>query len=388
MANYKRLLEKPARSFFLFGPRGCGKSTWLRQSFPNALTINLLDEKRYQALLADVGLFAKILGNVPPGGMVVVDEIQRLPHLLNEVHRLIEERGLRFALSGSSARRLKAKGVNLLAGRAIRKELFPLVRQELGHDFDLDKILRFGSLPLLWNAGGEREVMEAYVETYLKSEIQMEAIVRNLPAFARFLPVAALFHGQVLSVSSLARDASVHRPTVSGYLDILVDTLLAYLVPPFEARLRVKEKKHPKVFWIDPGIVRAVKRQFGEIAHEERGLLFEGWIATTLLSYKQYRGLFDEWYYWSPTQSDALEVDFLLVRGNECIAIEAKSTTRYRTEYAKGLQIIAAELKRPKPVRTIVVYCGDERLKDSRNIEVLPYGDFLDLLESGTLWPS
>jgi predicted AAA+ superfamily ATPase len=221
--TYARLLQPPEQSFFLFGMRDAGKSTWARHMFAQAFSYDLLDEGLYQSYLRDPRLFGRELLRVPEGRWVVVDEIQRLPSLLNEVHRFIEK-GLYFVLLGSSARKLKQAGTNLLAGRALKRVMLPLLPQELGSDFDLTEVLRFGSLPIIWQSTAKQESLEAYVQLYLKEEIQAEALVRNLPGFARFLPIAALFHGQVLNVTGLARDAGVARTTVIGYLDILADT--------------------------------------------------------------------------------------------------------------------------------------------------------------------
>ena len=193
--TYNRLTEQPGQSFFLFGMRGVGKNTWARVAFPDAVYVDLLDERLYQDLLGDPSLFEQSIGHLKPDGWVVVDEVQRLPSLLNEVHRLIETRRLRFALLGSSARKLKSAGVNLLAGRALRKTMFPLTASELGQAFDLNKVLRHGSIPLVWTSATPRDVLEAYVQLYLREEIRAEALVRNLPGFVRFLPVAALLNG-------------------------------------------------------------------------------------------------------------------------------------------------------------------------------------------------
>lgn len=383
--DYKRVLARPDRSFFLFGPRGVGKSTWLKQNFEDSLWINLLDEALFQSYLRDVSLFAQRLAALDPGSWVVVDEVQRMPELLNEVHRHIESRGLKFALSGSSARKLRRAGVNLLAGRAVRRELHPLLPEELGKDFSLERVLETGSLALIWNQGSDREGLEAYVQTYLKEEIQAEALVRNLSGFARFLPVAALFHGQVLNAASLARDAGIARTTVLGYLEILEDTLLGFRLAPYEGKLRVKEKRHPKLYWVDAGIARAARQRFGAVAEEERGVLFEGFIATVLRAYKSYRQLFDEWNYWAPTQSDALEVDFLLWRQDRCVAIEVKATPRFRPEHCKGLRALAASMTPGTLVRSIVVYTGDARLRTDDGIDVLPLREFLDAVETNTL---
>ena len=382
----RRLLQPPRGSFFVFGPRGSGKSTWLRRHFASATYVDLLDERLFHSYLTDPGLFGARLEALPPGSRVVVDEIQRLPALLNEVHRFIEGRRLQFALSGSSARKLRKAGTNLLAGRAVRKALFPLLPEELGAQFDLGSVLRHGSLALVWARGGDRETLEAYVQTYLREEIQAEALVRNLAGFARFLPVAALFHGQVLNAASLARDAGVSRTTVLGYLEILEDTLLAHRLLAYEGRLRVKEKRHPKLYWIDPGIARAARRRFGRVLDEERGALFEGWVATVLQAYRSYRGLFDDWNYWAPTEAHALEVDFLLWRDEACVAIEAKASARLRPEATKGLRAFAGSYTGKRRPRLIVVYLGTERLRTPEGIDVLPVRAFLDAVERGELF--
>lgn len=382
--GYPRLLAPPRSSFFLFGPRGVGKSTWTREQFRGAHRIDLLDEALFHGLLADPSQFASELRALPERSWVVVDEIQRLPSLLNEVHRHIEERGLRFALLGSSARKLKAAGTNLLAGRALRKQMFPLAPQELGADFDLETVLRYGSLPLVWRAADRRATLGAYVQTYLREEIRAESIVRNLPGFARFLPVAALFHGQVVNVAGIARDAGTARTTVEGYLEILEDTLLASRLPAYEARLRVRERKHPKLFWIDPGIVRAVKKQLDPPVAEERGHLFEGWILTLLRCYAEVRELFDDIYYWAPAQARLLEVDFLLQRGRELLAIEVKTAARLQPAQLAGLTAIG-ELH--GVVRRIVVYGGSRRLRTAGGIDIWPLESLLTALKAGKLWP-
>ena len=179
--SYMRLLKAPEQSFFLFGMRGVGKSTWSRQVFPDAHRFDLLDEGLFQSYLRDARLFGRELLRLPADQTVVVDEVQRLPALLNEVHRFIESHGMRFVLLGSSARKLKQAGTNLLAGRALRRVMFPLLPQELGADFDLSEVLRFGSLPVIWRSSAKEASLEAYVQLYLKQEIQAEALVRNLP---------------------------------------------------------------------------------------------------------------------------------------------------------------------------------------------------------------
>src|SRR2546423_14305528 len=219
--QYQRVLAPPTGSFFHYGGRGVGKSTWARETFPDAHIIDLLDESRYQALLANPALLGLELRTLPAQRVVVLDEVQRVPSLLNEVHRAIEGTHRRFVLLGSSARRLKTADTNLLAGRAALRMMYPLAPAELGADFDLVRVLRFGSIPVVWQANDPRAPLEAYVQLYVREAIRIEALVRNLPAFLRFLPVAALFHGQVINIAGLARDSATARTTVAGYLGIL-----------------------------------------------------------------------------------------------------------------------------------------------------------------------
>jgi predicted AAA+ superfamily ATPase len=382
--EYPRILTPPKGSFFLFGPRGSGKSSWLRRAFPRAHTVNLLDEALYQSYLANVGLFAAELRALRPGALVVVDEVQRLPQLLNEVHRFMEERHLRFALCGSSARKLKQSGTNLLAGRAVRRSMHPFLPEELGDDFDLEVVLRWGCLPVVWSAADRRGALEAYVQMYLREEIQAEALVRNLPGFARFLPIAALFHGQALNAAGLARDAAVARTTALGYLGVLEDTLVAFTLPAFEAKLRVKERTHPKLYWCDPGLVRALKRQYGPPAAEERGALLEGWVAQLLRAHRDYRGLFDDWFYWAPSEGQRTEVDFLLRRGREMVAIEVKAGATFAESDARGLRAITG-LK--GLIRRILVYGGARRLRSKDGIDVLSLSAFVEEVEQGRVFP-
>jgi predicted AAA+ superfamily ATPase len=382
--RYRRLLIPPKGSFFLFGVRGAGKSAWAREQFPGAHVVDLLDESRYQALLADPGLLALELRGLPAHRVVVLDEVQRVPALLNEVHRAIESTRRRFVLLGSSARRFKTAATNLLAGRAALCTLYPLVPAELGQDFDLQRVLRFGSLSLVWQAVDPRATLEAYVQLYVREEIRAEALVRNLPAFLRFLPVAALFHGQVINIAGLARDAATARTTVEGYLGILQDTLLATLLPAFEPRLRVRERRHPKLYWVDPGIVRAAKRQLGPVGAEERGPLLEGWILTVLRAHHERSALFDEVSYWAPLQARQTEVDFLLRRGREHLALEVKAQPRFASTQLSGLRAIA---DLPRLTRRVLIYLGERRLRTADGIEVWPLDFFLEKLASGRLWP-
>lgn len=380
----QRIHELPSQSFFLFGLRGVGKSTWIRQVLPEAHRFDLLDESLYQSLLAEPGLFAAELRPLSRGSWVVVDEVQRLPGLLNEVHRFIEERSLRFALLGSSARKLRAAGVNLLAGRALWREMFPLTPEELGSDFDLDRTLQIGSLPLVLASDRADETLRTYVQLYLREEVKGEALVRNLPGFARFLPVAALAHGQLVNVSSIAREAGVARTTVQGYLEILEDTLLVQRLPAYQARLRVRERRHPKLYWVDAGVVRAVKRARGAVALEEVGPLLEGWVHTLLRTYMATRDLGDELAYWAPAEARSTEVDFLLRRDRSLVALEVKAARHYRADLSRGLRAIQ-DLEGVR--RRILIYRGDRSLRTEEGIDVWPVARFVEALQHGDIWP-
>jgi predicted AAA+ superfamily ATPase len=308
--------------------------------------------------------------------------VQRLPGLLNDVHRFIEERQLRFALLGSSARKLRAAGVNLLAGRALWREMFPLTPEEVG-GLDLEQALRIGALPLVLGAPEPQETLRAYVQLYLREEIKGEALVRNLPGFARFLPVAALCHGQTINISGLARDAGVARTTVEGYIQILEDTLLVRRLPAHTARLRVRERKHPKLYWVDAGIARAAKTAGGPLVPEERGALLEGYIHTLLVTYMAERELAQRIGYWSPGGSRDTEVDFLLTRSTEHCALEVKSATRVQPKHLVGLRAIAPL---PGLTRRVLVHLGERPGRTEDGIDLWPIETLLEALKADRLW--
>ncbi len=260
--------------------------------------------------------------------------------------------------------------------------MHPFVPEELGTRFDLDEVLRHGLLPIVWDSTAKEETLAAYAQFYLKEEIQAEALVRNLPGFARFLPLAALFHGQTVNVTKIAREAGVARTTVGGYLDILEETLLCFRLPAYEAKLRVRERKMPKWYWCDPGIVRVMKRSSGSLAPEERGALFEGMVAQLVRAYKDYRGICDDIYYWAPSGRSVTEVDFLLLRGADLIAVEAKSGSTFTDTWCKGLRAVA-QLK--GLTRRIIVYPRGPVLRTKDGIDVFPFQHFSDLLAGNSL---
>ena len=383
LAMYTRRLALPARSFLLFGPRGTGKTTWLRAGLPQARWYNLLLERELLRLMREPGLFRREVEALPAGSWIVVDEVQRLPSLLNEVHDALASspRRWRFALTGSSARRLRRDDVNLLAGRAITRRMLPLTVAELGSESRPDDLLRFGSLPLVRTerASASRiDLLEAYVETYLAQEIRAEALVRNLAAFVRFLEVAALVNGQVTSVASLARDAAVARPTVQGYFEVLTDTLIGTWLPAWRPRAKVKEVSHPKFYLFDTGVTRALAGRLREpLDGSERGALLETFVFHELRAQIAYSGCGGEMaYYRTPSGS---EVDFIWTRGGNAVGIEVKASARWRPEHGRAL----ADLHRAKVVRACFgVYLGEHALRDGP-IAVLPLHEFLRELAAG-----
>lgn len=378
MSTYSRVFSAPTQSFFLLGARGTGKSTFLKEQFEDATFIDLLSEKRYQRYLSNPGDFFDELSMLPPGSWVVVDEVQRLPQLLNEVHRLIENQKLQFVLSGSSARKLRRAGVNLLAGRALKCHMYPLLPTELGKDFDLKRVLQYGSIAIVWSAKNPTNTLEAYVETYVKEEIQAEGLVRNLPSFSRFLPIASLLHGQIINIASVARDAGISRAYVDDYITLLEDTLLGFRLPAFEAGLRVKERSKPKFYWIDPGLVQSINKRLDWNEQPRLGHLFEGWIVQTVRACVDYGGLADSLSYWSSSQSKRTEVDLLVHQGKDIIAIEIKYSPKVNRQDLAGLH--AFSLKNVR--RKIVVHTGDTS-KQMEGIDILNVHDFIDTLQKG-----
>jgi len=238
-------------------------------------------------------------------------------------------------------------------------------------------------MPIVWDSVSKQETLSAYVQLYLKEEIQAEALVRNLSGFARFLPIAALLHGQNVNVTNIAREAGVARTTVTGYLDILEETLLCFRLPAYEAKLRARERKLPKWYWRDPGIVRTMKRASGPMAPEEKGALFEGLVAQLLRAFRDYRGICEEIVYRAPSDRTTPEVDFILIRGSELIAVEAKSGETFKDAWCKGLRTIEP-LEGLK--RRIVVYLRGPALKTREGIEVMSLGQFAAQLATDSLW--
>ncbi len=381
---YTRRYSLPDHSFFLFGPRGTGKTTWLREVLPEALWFDLLRTHLLLALTRQPESFRQAVEARPRGSWVVVDEVQRLPGLLNEVHALIAETGrkYRFALSGSSARKLKRLDVNLLAGRAINRQFFPLTGAELDYDFDLDRILRFGLLPQIHEEPEHAlDILDAYVSNYIREEIQQEALVRSLESFARFLEVATLMNGQVVNVAGIARDSAVARPTVQGYFGVLVDTLIGFWLPAWQRQAKVKEVASPKFYLFDPGVVRALSGRLREpLEGLERGFLLETWVLHEMRAAMAFHGTGGELQYWrTPSGS---EVDFVWTRGARAVGIEVKASARWRPEFGGALKGL---LEARVLGAGIGVYTGEVELKDGP-LRVLPIRQFFRALAQGDVF--
>ncbi len=252
----RRFFNLPDNSCFIFGPRGTGKSTWIKQNLKEAMVINLLDEVTYLKFLANPGYIKEIVaGNKGNHKVFVVDEIQKIPQILDSIHYLIEnDKSLRFILTRSSYRKLKRAGVNLLGGRAILKKMHPFMAAELGAAFDLESALKIGMVPLIDGAKNPAETLASYIALYLKEEVQTEGLVRNIGDFARFLEIISFSHGSVLNTSNVARESSVSRKITENYISILEDLLLGYLLPVFTKKAKRELISHSKFYYFDAGI--------------------------------------------------------------------------------------------------------------------------------------
>ena len=364
-----RLLPTPDRSIMLLGPRGTGKSTWIRSRFPEARCYDLLDAGESIRLNRNPDTLFDELSTLESGAWVVIDEVQKAPALLDQAHRLMETRGINFVLSGSSARKLRRGGVNLLAGRAITTELFPLVSNELGSDFDVARTLRFGGLPIATTQPDPEEYLRSYAETYLDQEIRAEALTRNFAGFARFLEVAARQNGQTTNVSAIARDAGVARTTVQHHFDVLVDTLIGYWLPPWKLKPANKQVSHSKFYLFDCGVTRALAGRLPYfVGDEERGTLLETLVLNEVRAYLAYSGLRYPLHFWR--DHNGAEVDILTETTNGFVAIEIKATTRWERRFNRGLRKVRDQLD-PDKTRCFGVYLGErEALVD--DVRILP----------------
>lgn len=363
------------RSLFLFGPRQTGKSTLIRQQLADARRIDLLESDTYLTLQRAPQRLREWCTET--GELVVIDEIQKLPQLLDEVHLLIERKKQRFLLTGSSARKLRAGGVNLLGGRARSQQFHPLSIHELGERFDLSRALNHGLLPAVYLGDEPDQDLAAYVGTYLREEVANEALTRNVPAFARFLEIAALCNAEQINYSKIASDAQVARTTVQEYFQILRDTLLGWDVPVWQRTKKRKAVATPKFWFFDWGVVRHL-RGTGRVKapSPEFGHAFEAWIGHELKTWCDYRGNGAELCFWRSRTGH--EVDFVV---GDQVAVEVKATTNVTERHVAGL----AALREEGLLKRYVVVCQETRRRTADGIEILPWRAFADELWDGRL---
>lgn len=368
---YKLVNQK---SFFLFGPRATGKTSIIQHQLKDAHIINLLRSEIFIRLSASPWELETIIDALPSHTVIVIDEIQKIPLLLDEVHRLIEEKHIKFLLTGSSARKLKHNHVNLLAGRAWEAHLFPLIRQEIP-DFDLDRYLNYGGLPTVYLSRYPKEELIAYVNTYLKEEIQAEAIVRKIHSFSKFLQTSALTSGQMLNYHSLSNDVGIPTSTIREYYQILQDTLVGFLLPAFTKTIKRKAISTAKFYFFDIG----VRNQLAGIQTIDKnsnlyGEAFEHFMAMELRAYIHYHRKHLPLSYWASERGK--EVDFII---GDQIAIEIKTTHTVHDKHLKGLKMFAEE----NICTEYFLISFDKINRRVDNIHIMYWEDFLDQLWSG-----
>ncbi|MCP5491879.1 MAG: ATP-binding protein [Chlamydiales bacterium] len=377
--QYERWLEKRKQlksSYFLFGPRGTGKTHWIQNLHPKALYIDLLNSQTYRRLLNNPSSLRELI----PAGFddwIILDEVQRVPELLNEVHSLIESKSYKFCMTGSSARKLRAKGTNLLAGRAVVRKMHPLIAQELGKDFSLTHALKYGLLPETISHHDPEDYLSSYVSTYLKEEVTQEGVIRHLDAFSRALETASYSQGSILNVSAVARDAQVSRKAMEGYFTIMEDLLLADKLPVFSKRAKRKLISHSKFYFFDAGVFRTL-RPMGPFDRPEEadGAALETLFYQHLRALNDYLHLGYTLYFWH-TQTQ-LEVDFVLYGKLGLRAFEIKRSRNIAPADLNGLKAFGNDYPEAK---LYILYGGSCRLYFG-NIEAIPFEEALRELPS------
>lgn len=377
---YKRVIDlrlSSSESCFLWGPRQTGKSTLLKYLFPEAKYYDLLLSDVYRRSLSDPSLIRQECEALGLNGEnqeypIIIDEVQKIPDLLDEVHWLIENRGLRFILCGSSPRKLKRSSGSLLGGRAVKYQLFPLVSPEIP-DFSLIKALNNGLLPRHYLSKNPNKLLESYVGDYLKEEIVAEAATRNIPAFSRFLEVASISNGEIINFNNIASECGVSSPTVKGYFQILEDTLVGRWIPAFRKKIKRRLIAAPKFIFFDVGIVSHLTRR-GKVEQgsELFGRVFEHFITLEVLAHSAYSEINYPVRYWRTASQ--FEVDLIL--GERDVAVEIKSTTFAKDRHLKGLRAFKEEHKS----RYILVSLDPTPRKTNDGILILPWKDFLKRL--------
>lgn len=370
----RNLILSTQSSCFLFGPRGVGKSTFVRSKYPNAPYIDLLDSRVYTQLLADPG---SILRYIPPNNKeaIIIDEIQRVSELLNEVHRLIEEKRYRFILTGSSARKLRRGGINLLAGRALSYRMYPLTAKEVGEAFHLDTALTYGMLPSVVGDMSDDErarYLDTYIKTYLEEEVMAEGLTRNISAFARFLQTASFSVGGILNVSEVARESMVERKTVEQYFQILEDLMLGIRIAPFTKRAKREVVARPKFYFFDSGIYHALRpKHVLDTDREIGGAGLENLFLQHILAHTANRIPRVEVSYFRSVGGS--EVDFVVSGEKGLWAFEIKNSPRFTRSWLRGLVQFGRDYPQAK---RYLLYTGKQRLYEG-SIEIVPIDEFL-----------
>jgi predicted AAA+ superfamily ATPase len=368
-----RYFKPPQKSFFLFGPRGTGKSTFVHRFFKNALFIDLLDPERVRVLSAAPERLKELVNAHGKSTDIIIDEIQRVPELLSVVHSLMEENKKRtFVLTGSSARKLKRAGVDLLGGRALLCTMHPFMAIELGQKFNFNEALQRGLLPLVVTSQNSVEVLRSYAALYLREEVQMEGLVRNIGNFSRFLEAISFSHASILNISNVAQECGVERKTVEGYVEILEDILLGWRLHVFTKRAKRQLAGHPKFFLFDAGVFRSLRPQ-GPLDRPEEieGQALEGLVGQHLKAWIDYSGTKRELFFWR-TRS-GVEVDFVVYGPDGIYAIEVKNNRNVRPADMRGLRSFAEEYKESK---TLLLYGGKDRMLKG-NVLCMPCEEFL-----------
>ena len=375
MELIRRLFKAPKESFFLLGPRGTGKSTWLRQTFPDAIYVDLLDQEAFRTYLARPERLGEVVAGRPRARTVIVDEIQKVPSLLDEVHRLIEAKGrdrVQFILTGSSARKLKRGGTDLLAGRAVLKTLHPFLAAELGGRFNFAQSLELGMLPLVLGAAEPVETLRSYASLYLREEVQAEGLVRNVGNFARFLEAMSFSHASLLNTSEVARECQVNRKTVEGFIEVLEDLLLGFRLQVFSKRAKRKLVQHPKFYYMDAGVFRSLRPRGPLDSPEEvGGACMEGLVAQHLRAWIAYSRPERTLHFWRTKAGS--EVDFVVYGEDTFLAIEVKRT---RAVSRRDVRPLLAFQEDYPLAKACLLYGGKERL-NVNGVLCLPCEEFL-----------
>jgi len=376
-----RLPPPGTETFFLWGPRQTGKTTLLQAAYPDALWIDLLKADEYRRYVQNPELLRGELAARPTVRQVVIDEVQKVPQLLDEAHWLHERRGIRLALCGSSARKVKRGQANLLGGRAVRYELLGLTALEIGREFDLDQMLNHGYLPRIYLSDEPRRLLNSYVADYLKEEVAAEGLVRTLPVFSGFLNIAALSDAEIVNFSTIARECGVSSHTVKGYFGILEDTLLGRWLPAYTRRPKRRVIGAPKFYFADAGVVNHLARR-GELQRgsELYGKAFENWVFHELCAHNAYTETFATLSHWR--LASGIEVDFVI--NDMQLAIEVKATAKITADHLKGLRSLAQDHPRIKQRVVVCLEAKSRRTEDG--ILILPAGDFTDRLAAGSLF--